>query len=108
MKIPARYTFFLVALLLLVGLHELLLQVMADQHIAHVLLASGRCASSAAPALVAALFVAVRVVVVVLVPALVLFVAVRVVFHAVRRRADERETPGASAKEALAHGGGSD
>ncbi len=103
-RIPARYTVFFVGVLLLVVLHEILLHVMAEAHVAHVLLASGRGGSSAVAALLAALFVVVRVVVVVVVPPVVLFVSARVAFHALRRGTGERRAASVPGNEALAQG----
>lgn len=86
-----RYAWFGVVVVALVVLHEVLLRVLAREHVAHALLG----ASNAMPPLVAvalgAGFLVLRFVVIVVLPGALPFVAARYVFRAVRERNKDPE-----------------
>ncbi len=89
MKVEARmrrYAWFLGLVVVALGLHEVLLRVMARGHVAHVLLGAGSGAPPALAAAAAVAFMVLRFGVIVVLPGALGFVAARYVFRAVERR----------------------
>lgn len=92
-----RYAWFGAAVVALVVLHEVLLRVLAREHVAHALLGAGNAMPPVVAGLLGAGFLVLRFVVIVVLPGALPFVLARYVFRAVRERRREAEGSAAAA-----------